>query len=518
MAQVQCEYCDSFIKDTDPNCPNCGAVNKAYVRVTTDTPRTIAQLQEWYRARNLPPENVTRFFIGKNVHERRAFGIYQDGKDFIVYKNKDDGSRAVRYKGRDEAYAVNEIYMRLKQEIMNQKNMNSQRTRSAVNTRSFAPTRSTGRPSGCLKGLLTVVAMFVLFLVIGVIGVIEESLSPSDGSFYLSKNDDLYYYYGKCYDAPDSEAPYEWWISESGKGDDWKLSHYAKKEKFPKGVKSKNEVNTWDDAYSAFVPVWECENYIDLHHGEPSEGYYLLDGDYYYYLHDEYGMTYGNGDSSGWYRFSGDWTPVASFSEKDSVPYGLWYYPDSYRLGSDYESLHSSADAAAAGVSDFSGTSYSANAVKAYKQYVDKYHYHPSQGYYSSNGKVYYYLNDPYGAEYGRGDRSGWYTYGNSGWEYYCDYDDHSSLDDDLWYYPDESRVGYSYNDFYTYAAGEAWAATDFSDTTWYQEAEDAEDAWYDDYRSSSSSSDSSWSSDSDYDWDSGSSWDSGGSDWGSDW
>ena len=40
---------------------------------------------------------------------------------FIVYKNKADGTRAVRYKGTDEAYAVNELYLKLKDEILNQK-------------------------------------------------------------------------------------------------------------------------------------------------------------------------------------------------------------------------------------------------------------------------------------------------------------------------------------------------------------------------------------------------------------
>ena len=60
--------------------------------------KTIEELKSWYIARKLPPEETTRFFIGKNIKEPRAFGIYQDGNKFIVYKNKADGSRAVRYK------------------------------------------------------------------------------------------------------------------------------------------------------------------------------------------------------------------------------------------------------------------------------------------------------------------------------------------------------------------------------------------------------------------------------------
>ncbi len=127
MPQVKCEYCGAFIDETADKCPNCGAVNRNFKRIVSDTPQTIEELQDWYRARNLPDENITRFFIGKNIEEPKAFGIYKDGSNYIVYKNKADGSRAVRYKGTDEAYAVNEIYLKLKSEILNQKSRSMQR-------------------------------------------------------------------------------------------------------------------------------------------------------------------------------------------------------------------------------------------------------------------------------------------------------------------------------------------------------------------------------------------------------
>lgn len=126
--KVQCKYCDSFIDDINTNCPNCGAPLETAARFASRQPRTIEELQKWYAAMKLPPENVTRFFIGKDITEPKAFGIYKgaDG-DFVVYKNKADGSRAVRYRGSDEAYAVNEIYQRLKEEIVNQKSHNADR-------------------------------------------------------------------------------------------------------------------------------------------------------------------------------------------------------------------------------------------------------------------------------------------------------------------------------------------------------------------------------------------------------
>jgi hypothetical protein len=54
-----------------------------------------------------------RFFIGEDYREPKAFGIYRDGEDVVVYKNKADGSRAIRYRGRDEEHAVDELFQKL---------------------------------------------------------------------------------------------------------------------------------------------------------------------------------------------------------------------------------------------------------------------------------------------------------------------------------------------------------------------------------------------------------------------
>lgn len=85
-------------------------------------PKTIEELKQWYAARHLPPEHVTRFFIGKDIREPKAFGIYknEDG-DCVVYKNKSDGQRAIRYCGPDEVFAVSEILAKLKDEIAKRK-------------------------------------------------------------------------------------------------------------------------------------------------------------------------------------------------------------------------------------------------------------------------------------------------------------------------------------------------------------------------------------------------------------
>lgn len=152
-----------------------------------ETPRTIEELRAWYVARNLPPEEVTRFFIGKDIKEPRAFGIYRDGDRYVVYKNKDDGSRAVRYHGPDEAYAVNELYLRLKQEIANQKGRNWQKRE--VNKKK--------ERRNMIIGLSIFVAVVLALLIL-------DSFDPDDG-YYNYHN--RWYYYGSS----------NWYIYE----DDW---------------------------------------------------------------------------------------------------------------------------------------------------------------------------------------------------------------------------------------------------------------------------------------------------------
>lgn len=130
--KVKCEFCGNMIDDTLENCPHCGAANNHMARTASDTPKTIAELAKWYEDRHLPPYETTRFFIGIDYQQPKAFGIYEKDGVFTVYKNKVDGSRAVRYTGTDEAYAVNELYLRLKAEILNQKAHQAGQTRAAA--------------------------------------------------------------------------------------------------------------------------------------------------------------------------------------------------------------------------------------------------------------------------------------------------------------------------------------------------------------------------------------------------
>lgn len=119
-----CEYCGAEIDSRMDKCPSCGATNANVIRTTSDQPLTIEQFVDWYKSKSLPPYEVTRFFIGVDYKEPRAFGIYKEpGGKCIVYMNTDKGNRKIRYEGYDEVYAVNTLYQRLKDEIMEQKEL-----------------------------------------------------------------------------------------------------------------------------------------------------------------------------------------------------------------------------------------------------------------------------------------------------------------------------------------------------------------------------------------------------------
>ncbi len=189
--KIKCDYCGSFIDDTDQTCPNCGAVNEHVMRSADGIPKTIDELKAFCQSKNLPLEEM-RFFIGVNYTEPKAFGIYQDDDgNFIVYKNKGDGTRSERYRGKDEAYAVNEIYQKLKSEIQirrdkyGTKNKNNQSERKSSDSDSDSIFRWLILPhlKTIIIGVLIIVACIVFFNL--------GSKSPNTG--YYNYNGNYYY-------------------------------------------------------------------------------------------------------------------------------------------------------------------------------------------------------------------------------------------------------------------------------------------------------------------------------------
>lgn len=195
LMKIKCEFCGSYISDTDEKCPNCGAPNANMMRSADGVPKTIEELKAFCAAHNMPLEKM-RFFIGVDFREPRAFGIYRDENgDFIVYKNKADGSRAVRYRGKDEAYAVNELYQKLKSEVQIRK----AKTSDAPPPPPPAPEPSTPHrrkrrePGG-------IIAAVIIFIMIIAYAMFTAAHTPDtgyydyDGGYYYYQDDDWYYY------------------------------------------------------------------------------------------------------------------------------------------------------------------------------------------------------------------------------------------------------------------------------------------------------------------------------------
>ena len=163
-------------------------------------PKTIDELKEYCERKGFTSEK-TRFFIGENYKGPRAFGIYKDetSGEFIVYKNRVDGTRAIRYRGSDEAFAVGELYDKLHAEMASKSFL-----------RKFSPFFEK------FKRFIGKLVFFILFVIVLFYCMTKSGLSP-DGSLYGSDN----YYYDSNSWGYDSWGSGSWDSGYTDWGSDW---------------------------------------------------------------------------------------------------------------------------------------------------------------------------------------------------------------------------------------------------------------------------------------------------------
>ena len=322
--KIKCEYCDSMFDDTLEKCPSCGAPNKNVRRSTSDQPTTIEGLKEWYASKGLPPEDVTRFFIGIDYRGAKAFGIYKDEStgNFIVYKNKADGSRAVRYEGTDEAYAVNELHTRLKQEILEQKSHNISKG-SAPASYSGGSRGRRRKKKSCLSTILGFIIPVILCA--GVFKFMIDSETPSKSGYYMY-NDEAYYQDKLFYHYGSDE--YGWAVYDDEIRDWKKTSSYPNKLGLQAKAKNYFLSSDYDPKYgkSDFKDSMVYEDY--LHGFIVNEGYYSYNDDIYYHMKPD--------QDQGWYVYNTDddeWNSVflaeiPSDLKHQNVANDFWYTPD----------------------------------------------------------------------------------------------------------------------------------------------------------------------------------------------
>jgi hypothetical protein len=237
----KCPYCGSTVRSDEQKCPNCGAANENYVAEMPRTvflPKTIEELKEYCAERGMPLLRM-RFFIGEDYREPRAFGIYRDGGNVVVYKNKADGSRAIRYQGPDEEHAVNEIFQKLLSECHNRGIYPD----GAPETRSGGSYSRSKRKNNS-KSILRMVLVWFLFIAFA--AGIKGCAHRNDG-YYSNGNGKVYYLYGGdwYYTYDDNYAGY-WYETSSFPEQNYQDYNLGDTWTSDWGVSNFKNSSTWD--------------------------------------------------------------------------------------------------------------------------------------------------------------------------------------------------------------------------------------------------------------------------------
>lgn len=300
MAKKICPSCGASVSEDSFFCTHCGAAlpqSGAAVQTApseeswrVETPRTIEELAAFCERHRLPLAKM-RFFIGLDYPGAQAFGIYRDANgEFVVYKNKSDGSRAVRYRGRDEARAVREIFEKLKDEASRQRaRVAAARTGASSGGASYdgsesaAGVKKSGKRSSN-KLLIGILALATAITVARTAAAVHQHTPRPSAGYYHYNND---YYYSQ--------------------NDDWYL---------------------YDSAAGDWFPIYAVDD-------ELSENY----GDYYssYSFDEDYGV--GSFENSEYYSYS-------DYDEGDSSSSWSWDWDDDddwdsssdWDWGSDWDS------------------------------------------------------------------------------------------------------------------------------------------------------------------------------------
>lgn len=237
----KCTYCGSTMSSDDERCPGCGAPNPNYVADTPRTvffPKTIDELKEYCAERGMPLLRM-RFFIGEDYREPKAFGIYQSGEDFVVYKNKADGTRAIRYCGPDEAYAVGELFAKLLEECHNR----------GIYPDGKVPTRSRARSNDEItKRIFAFIFAFFFFFPM-LYGAVFNIFHKNDG-YYSNGNGLVYYHYGNdWYYTHDTNSAGYWYKADSFEVEDYDEYYIGSDFNSDWGVSNFKNSSTWNEIH-----------------------------------------------------------------------------------------------------------------------------------------------------------------------------------------------------------------------------------------------------------------------------
>lgn len=269
-----CEYCGSRLGPNDRICPHCGApaAENAAAAPASESgrsgiPRTIDELKAFCREKNMPLAQM-RFFIGQDYPDARAFGIYRDyDGNFVVYKNKADGSRSIRYQGPDEAFAVREIYLKLRDET-------AKRRGGADNARVL---RNNGM-GGKKRSLFFSPTLLIFIAAVLAVSMLlpSNAKKPYNGyylynnNYYYHQNDDWYYYSNSVFDwlpigsvDEELEDHYENYFSSQEYYDDYGIESFSDSSQHASDFEAEgDDSDSWDydfDSWDAGDTDWDSD-------------------------------------------------------------------------------------------------------------------------------------------------------------------------------------------------------------------------------------------------------------------
>lgn len=180
------ENCGNYINDT--------SVNPNIAEFAAEVPKTIEELKEFCASKGMPLEKM-RFFIGRDYRQPKAFGIFKDSSgSFVVYKNKDDGTRAIRYQGNDEAYAVNELFQKLKSEIELRRIIEAKASSQALKPQTSQQDKNETLPKKLANiiGDHLIEIILILFVILPWISSFVSGIKSLRTGYYLT-DDEVYY-------------------------------------------------------------------------------------------------------------------------------------------------------------------------------------------------------------------------------------------------------------------------------------------------------------------------------------
>ncbi len=266
-----CDHCGKPVEDDAVLCPHCGAEIGEEIRLTK-IPETIEELQAFCAAHHMPLEKM-RFFIGEDYKGARAFGIYKDENgDCVVYKNKADGSRAVRYRGPDEKHAVRELYEKLKSETELRRGGSGDDSSRSADAGEDEPLK----PWEAVLGAIFLLWKPLLIAACAVLLIVSSLHKPHRG--YYRYQDDTYYYQND-----------NWYYYDTA-FDDWTYLERAPEE-------LRENYGSFYDGKNYDSSAYDAESFED-------SGYYKSAWDNFFdsdSSYDDYDWdSWDSSDSSGW--------------------------------------------------------------------------------------------------------------------------------------------------------------------------------------------------------------------------